>query len=160
MWIRPVSLPPYAHMGDLHLDRLSDSSNTFKEQCVELDVFQLRDKATRANFNNPLGSTWLDIRLTDRAHRSPASGVCDVSDHCSITCVRDTKITQSLMISSGNEKHLNIQDVWNDSDHIFFVTDPAWLWKTSQCLNVPADRCGPYKSTELESTKVFCYQTT
>ena len=70
MWIRPVSLPPYAHMVDLHLDRLSDSSNTFKEQCVELDVFQLRDKATRANFNNPLSSTLLDIRLTDRAHRS------------------------------------------------------------------------------------------
>jgi len=49
MWVRPASLPPYAHMGDLQLDRLSGSSNTFREQCVELDVFQLRDKATRAH---------------------------------------------------------------------------------------------------------------
>ena len=44
----------------------------------------------------------------------------------------------------------------NDSDHIFSVTDPAVaLEDFSQCLNVPADRCGPYKSTESEPDPVL-----
>ena len=74
-------------MGDLNLDRLSDSSSIIKEQCLELNLFRLIDKSTRPNIKNPLKFTLIDIVLTH---------------HCPIK-------TKSQIFTTRNYKHFNIQ---------------------------------------------------
>lgn len=79
---------------DLNWDWLSDKSENFKLACSSLNLVQLIDSPTRLNPSKPNSDTLLDVILTNRAHKYTAIGVFanDLSDHCAIGCVRNTKI--------------------------------------------------------------------
>lgn len=84
-------------IGDLNWDWLSDKSDHFKSARNSLNWVQLIDSPTRVNPSKPNCDSFLDVMLTNRAHKYSASGMFanDMSDHCVIGCVRSTKILKS-----------------------------------------------------------------
>lgn len=81
-------------LGDLNWDFLSPISDPFKEVCDSLNVSQLLNAPTRPNHRDQTKSTLLDVILTNAPHKYTATGIfCnDISDHCVIACVRNTKL--------------------------------------------------------------------
>lgn len=81
-------------MGDLNWVWLSGTSDCFKELCDSLGLTQLVNAPTRLNPKVQHKSTLLDLIITNVAHKFTSTGIfCnDISDHCVIACVRDTKI--------------------------------------------------------------------
>lgn len=145
---RPPSAPPctlcklsdilsnYANselliLGDFNLDWLSPVSDKLKDICTELNLTQLITKPTRPNFKNPVKSTLLDIILTNTPHKYTASGVFanDISDHCPIACIRDTRLKHSdpCIISKRNYKHFSQQAFTLDLYHSEFLSTCCFL---------------------------------
>jgi len=81
-------------MSDLNWDWLSGTSDCFKELCDFLNLAQLINAPKRPNPKVQHKSTLLDLIITNTAHKFNSTGIfCnDVSDHCVIACVRNTKI--------------------------------------------------------------------
>lgn len=104
-------------LGDLNLDWLSDKSEALKSTCNSLNLVQLIDSPTRFNSSKSKGDTLLDVVLTNAAHKYTAIGVfANMSDHCVIGCVRDTKIPKSkgLVIFRRCFKHFSEQAFLHD----------------------------------------------
>ena len=81
-------------MGDLNWDWLTPASDSFKCFCDSALLTQIIDSPTRPNNKHPEKSTLLDLILTNVPQKYKAIAVFanDVSDHCIIACVRDTKL--------------------------------------------------------------------
>lgn len=81
-------------MGDVNWDWLSGTSDCLKEFCESLSLMQLINVPTRLNPKVQHKFTLLDPIITNAAHKFISTGIfCnDISDHCVIACVRDTKL--------------------------------------------------------------------
>lgn len=81
-------------MGDLNWDWLAPVSDPFKCFCDSAHLTQIIESPTRPNPKHPEKSTLLDLFLTNAPHKYKATAVFanDVSDHCVIAAVRDTKL--------------------------------------------------------------------
>jgi len=81
-------------VGDLNWDWLRPISDAFKEQCDILNLTQLINTPTRPNPKCPEKSSLIDLILTNAPFKYSEIGVFanDVSDHCVMAAVRDTKV--------------------------------------------------------------------
>lgn len=84
-------------IGDLNWDWLSDKSANFKLVCDSMNLTQLIASPTRLNSGKPGSDTLIDVILTNAAHKYVAVGIFpnDISDHCTIACVRSTKLPKA-----------------------------------------------------------------
>lgn len=105
-------------LGDLNWDWLSAKSESFMLICESLNLVQLISSPTRINPSKPDSDTLLDLMLTNMAHKHVAVGVFanDISDHCTIACVRNTKLPKSngLTVLSRCFKHFSDQAFLHD----------------------------------------------
>ena len=105
-------------LGDLNWDWLTDKSASFKQQCDSLNLTQIIHSPTRLNPARPDGDTLIDIILTNAAHKYVSVGVFanDLSDHCAIACVRNTKLpkTNGLTVIRRCFKHFSEQAFLHD----------------------------------------------
>ncbi len=85
-----------ALMGDLNWDWLTPASDLIKSFCDLANLTQIIDSPTRPNPKHPEKSTLLDLFLTNMPQKYKATAVFanDMSDHCVIAGVRDTKISK------------------------------------------------------------------
>lgn len=108
-------------MGDLNWEWLSPASENIKDLFVSLNLTQLIDTPTRLNPRDHSKSTLLDVIFTNMPHKYTSTAVfCnDVSDHCAIACIRDTKLPKhkSRYVFKRCFKRFNeqafIQDLYN-----------------------------------------------
>lgn len=158
-------------LGDLNWDWLSDSSEHFKQICDSLNLCQLIDSPTRINPTKPDRNSLLDVILSNAGHKYVSVGVFpnDISDHCTIACVRSTKLpkTKCLTVLRRNFKHFSEQAFIHDlagaqwSHFALFpsITDAVALFQHQllACINKHAplkkvrikDRSNPWFSREL-----------
>ena len=105
-------------LGDLNWDWLSDKSSQFKQVCDSLNLTQLIDSPTRINPAKPNNDTLIDVILTNAAHKYVSVGVFpnDISDHCTIACVRCTKLPKAkgLIVLRRCFKHFSEQAFLHD----------------------------------------------
>lgn len=105
-------------LGDLNWDWLTSASDDLKELCLSLNLTQIVNSATRPNKKNPGNSSLIDLILTNAPHKYPAVGVFanDVSDHCTVATIRDTKISKGKprVISKRDFKHFSEQGFFHD----------------------------------------------
>jgi hypothetical protein len=80
---------------DLYWDWLTPASDLFKSFCDSANLTQFIDSPTRLrNPKHPEKSTLLDLFLTNVPQKFKATAVFanDLSDHCIIAGVRDTRL--------------------------------------------------------------------
>lgn len=158
-------------LGDLNWDWLSDSSENFKQICDSLNLCQLINSPTRINPSKPDRNSLLDVILTNAVHKYVSIGVFsnDISDHCTIACVRSTKLpkTKCLTVLRRSFKHFSeqafIHDLvevdWSRFALIPSISDavPLFQHQFLACINKHAplrkvrikDRSNPWFSSEL-----------
>ena len=77
--------------GDLNWDWLSAGSDPLKRICTELNLTQIIPSPP--NVKSPDRSTLIGVILTNAPHKYSATVFSsDISDHCTITCIRDTRL--------------------------------------------------------------------
>lgn len=117
----------YVVLGDLNWDWLS-STSALRGICDALHLTQLIQSPTRLNIKCMDKSTLLDVILTNAPHKYSATGVfCnDVSDHCMVACVRNTKMikTRPRFVFKRNYKCFNEQAFL----HEVFHSDLNWVY--------------------------------
>lgn len=105
-------------LGDLNWNWLQPMSDDFRANCDSLNLFQIVESPTRPNFKNPEKSSLLDVILTNVPHKYSTASIFanDISDHCVIATVRNTKIskTKPCIIVKRNMKHFSEQDFLHD----------------------------------------------
>ncbi len=82
-------------LGDFNVTWLQSASDGFKAICDTLDLFQLVEKpTTRPNLNDYKKSRLIDLIFINAPHKYSSASVYanDVSDHCAVAIVRDTKL--------------------------------------------------------------------
>ena len=83
-------------IGDLNWDWLRPVPDAFKQQHDTLNLTQIIKTCTRPNPKCPEKSTLIDLILTNAPFKYSSVGVfADVSDHCLIAAVRDSKVLKS-----------------------------------------------------------------
>ncbi len=124
-------------VGDFNWDWLSTASNNFKSFCDTFHLTQLIDSPTRLNTKCSEKSTLLDLFLTNSPHKYINIGVFanDVSDHCVIAAVRNTKRPKSRpqIICTRNRKHFVEQAFHHDLylfdwSRITLINDVELAW--------------------------------
>uniref|UniRef100_A0A3P9K1B3 Reverse transcriptase domain-containing protein n=1 Tax=Oryzias latipes TaxID=8090 RepID=A0A3P9K1B3_ORYLA len=104
--------------GDLNWDWLNPVSDEFKSFCDSINLTQLVNLPTRPNLKCLDKSTLIDLILTNVPHKFSSLGVfCnDLSDHCVVAAVRNTKIPKykPLIIYKRNLKLFNQQAYHHD----------------------------------------------
>ncbi len=78
------------------LNWLQSASDGFKEICDTLNLFQLVESPTRPNLKDSKKSTLIDLIFSNAPHKYSLASVYanDVSDHCVVAIVRDTKLSK------------------------------------------------------------------
>ncbi len=81
-------------LGDFNVNWLQSASDGFKAICDALSLFQLVETPTRPNMKDCRESTLIDLIFSNAPHKYSLASVYanDVSDHCVIAIVRDTKL--------------------------------------------------------------------
>ncbi len=81
-------------LGDVNVNWLQSASDGFKAICDTLDLFQLVETPTRPNLNDYKKSRLMDLIFINAPHKYSSASVYanDVSDHCAVAIVRDTKL--------------------------------------------------------------------
>ncbi len=130
-------------MGDLNWDWLSGTSDCFKELCDSLSLTQLINAPTRLNPKVQHKSTLLDLIITNAAHKFTSTGIfCnDISDHCVIACVQDTKIpkVKPCFIFKRYFKNFEEQAFLHDLYHsdlrvVTLIQDVELAWEYFQSI--------------------------
>lgn len=105
-------------LGDLNWDWLTPASDSFKCFCDSAFLTQIIDSPTRINNKHPEKSTLLDLILTNVPQKYKATAVFanDVSDHCVVACVQDTKLPKCKprIVLKRNLKSFSEQAFLND----------------------------------------------
>ena len=90
----------------------------FKQVCDSLNLSQLIDSPTRINSSKPDRNSLIDVILTNAVHKYVSVGVFpnDISDHCTIACVRSTKLPKNkcLLVLKRCFKHFSEQAFLHD----------------------------------------------
>ena len=91
---------------------------------VELNLIQLVPSPTRPNLKYPDKSTLIDLILTNAPQKYSSVGVFsnDISDHCAVACIRDTRLPKSKprILIKRNFKRFNDQAFLHDLNHCDF----------------------------------------
>lgn len=84
-------------VGDLNIDWLTTSSDDLKAVSNSLNLTQLINSSTRPNTKSPSKSSLLHLILTNVPHKHMDPGVfaSDLSDHCTIAAIRNSKLPKS-----------------------------------------------------------------
>lgn len=134
-------------MGDMNWDWLSGNSDCFKDLCNDLNLVQLINEPTRINPKAEIKSTLLDLIVTNSVHKYTSTAVfCnDVSDHCAVACVRNTKIpkVKPRMILKRHFKSFEQQAFLHDLYHselsrvsLFSDAEMAWDFFHSNFISI------------------------
>ncbi|KAK0145188.1 hypothetical protein N1851_015920 [Merluccius polli] len=124
--------------GDLNWDWLTEKSASFRLTCDDMNLTQLIDCPTRINAAKTGNDSLLDLFLTNAAHKFSAVGVFpnDLSDHCAIACVRNTRMPKmkGIIILRRCFKHFSEQAFLHD------LTAVSWhLISAIPTINEAAD---------------------
>lgn len=105
-------------LGDLNWNWLLPMSDHFKSFCNSFNLFQIVNSPTRPNLKHPEKSSLIDLILTNASHKYYYASVFanDISDHCLIASVRNTKIpkTRPRIIFKRATKQFSMQGFLND----------------------------------------------
>ena len=105
-------------LGDLHLKWLHPVSDDFRAYSDSLNLFQIVDSPTGPNIKNPEKSSLMDVILTNVPHKYSTASIFahDISDHCVIATVRNTKIpkTKPRILVKRDLKHFSEQGFFHD----------------------------------------------
>lgn len=119
-------------LSDFNVNWLQSASDGLKTICDTLNLFQLVETPTRPNLKDHKKSTLIDLIFSNAPHKYSLASVFanDVSDHCIIATVRDTKLPKHKpgIITKHCLRHFNEQgflfDVAHyDWDRIFLIPD-------------------------------------
>ncbi len=115
------------------------ASDGFKAICDTLNLFLLVESPTRPNLKDSKKSTLIDLIFSNAPHKYSLASVYanDVSDHCVVAIVRDTKLPKHKprIITRRCLRHFNEQGFLLDVAHynwdrIFLIPDveSAWIY--------------------------------
>ncbi len=81
-------------LGDFNVNWLQSASDGFKAICDTFYLLQLVESPTRPNLKDSKKSTLIDLIFSNAPHKYSLASVYanDVSDHCVVAIVRDTKL--------------------------------------------------------------------
>lgn len=144
-YMKKFSDSDFVLLGDFW-DWLTKSSNAFKDICDALNLSQLNNNPTRLNLKHMDKSTLLDIILTNSRQKYSSVGIFsnDVSDHCTIACVRNCKLPKCKpkFIFRRNYKHFSEQAFLHDlyNSKVFYEcemadVDLAWNYLDNPWFN-------------------------
>lgn len=147
-------------IGDLNWDWLSSTSDDLKAYCLSVNLTQMINIPTRPNSKNQEKSTLLDLVITNMSHKYSASGIFanDLSDHCVVGVVRDTKLpkNKAVVIKKRNLRNFSEQAFLWDIHHfnwhrIALIDDvqSAWLYFFDSFTHF-IDKHAPYKVTKVK----------
>ncbi len=147
-------------LGDLNWNWLHSSTDAFKNYCDALNLFQIVDSPTRPNLKCPEKSSLIDLILTNVPHKYSTASVFanDISDHCVIATVRNTKIPKSKpgIITKRDMKHFSEQGFLHDlnnleCEQINLIPDLEIAWEFFyNSFSVIVDKHAPLKSYRVK----------
>ncbi len=105
-------------LGELNWNWLHSPTDEFKNYCNALHLFQMVDSPTRPNLKYPEKSSLIDLVL--HKYSTVSMFTNDISDHCVIATVRNTKIpkTKPSIITKRDMKHFSAQGFFHDLNNL------------------------------------------